>query len=170
MRPGWGCKEEARRLAGPGLGDAVVERTSTKTEGRSPPRHADPIVTTEGGGWAWLARRGFPWRPPDKQPFPPVLVLRLITITIRRREESSPLDPAWLLSIGITPEEEGGLRAEGLVVRGGTMMAVTVKRDWVVGAVATSSRTPPPLAPPPFVMGKVRSSPTTPSATEEQEG
>ncbi len=50
--PGCGRGVEERRPAGAGLGDAAVERTSTKTAGRSPPRHADSVLATEGEEWA----------------------------------------------------------------------------------------------------------------------
>ncbi len=44
-----GRPEEGRRLAGPGLGDAVAERTSAMTVGRSPLRRAAPLSTAVGG-------------------------------------------------------------------------------------------------------------------------
>ncbi len=117
MRPGWGRKEEVRRLAGPGLGGAAVVRTTTWTVGRSPPRQADPLSTTVGGSWGWSAMRWAPRGPPDRRPHPPSLSLRLIIIAgIRRREESLPSAPTLLSSIGITPEEEARGRGWGGVV------------------------------------------------------
>ncbi len=108
-RPVWGCKEVERRLAGwPGLGGVAVERTSTKTAGRSRLRLAGSSLTAVGGRREWLAKRQSPRGAPDKRPRPPMLWLLRAAITIGRREESPP--PAMSLPASIGIVVEGGLR------------------------------------------------------------
>jgi hypothetical protein len=48
-RPGCGRPEGGRRLAGPGLGDAVTVRSTEMAVGRPPLRRAAPLSTAEGG-------------------------------------------------------------------------------------------------------------------------
>ncbi len=53
LRPRCGCKEEGRRLAGPGLGGTVANAALAKTEGRSPPCHAALSTAAVGSGREW---------------------------------------------------------------------------------------------------------------------
>ncbi len=87
-RPGWGRGEAERRLAGPGLGSAVVMTLWAWAVGRPPPCSAALPSTTAGGGGEQSGMRGTLRGPPDDR-------LRLQTLTLlltslaadRRREE-----------------------------------------------------------------------------------
>jgi hypothetical protein len=74
-----------RRLGEPGLGGAALDVASSKTEGRSLPRHATPTTATAGSGGEWMRIRWFLRGPPDEHPRSPSLELLLIISIIGRR-------------------------------------------------------------------------------------
>ncbi len=84
-QPCWGCLEEVRRLAGPGLGGVAVNEVLTKVEGRPMPRHAAPTAFTVEGGGEWARKRRSLRGPSDVCPRPLLLLLMLAVITIGRR-------------------------------------------------------------------------------------
>ncbi len=84
-QPGWGCWEEERRLAGPGLGSMEHNVALAKVEGRPTPCLAALSTTTAGAGGEWARKRRSPRGPSDERPRPTTLALLLITIIIGRR-------------------------------------------------------------------------------------
>ncbi len=77
--------EEARRLAGPGLGGVAVNAVLTKAEGRPTPRHAAPTTFAAEGGGEWARKRRSLRGPSDVRPRPLVSLLPLAVILIGRR-------------------------------------------------------------------------------------